>query len=531
MSTLPPSPREGSTRKAHKSPLDTHWFLELAQHGSVGARTLTSPRRPATTSTPVARSLGADESYFFLNMAGGFHVPRTASTQPPPISFGRAAAAPKVVVSKAPLTLDDGGAPPAADAAADLAPTPRPPPGPPPMGASGADGSLRLPSRLSARGSRPSSRPQSGGSRAGAGTPRASTPRGKHWPTRDWRPRWPDAAGEPRGGWALPPPPRPATAAAELVSRLQPPSTADEDPFPPPPPPGTAPDGARRPPPVLRAAEAAAAGVAPILAAPVAEPRSSPRSAAARRSYTSSAVRLAVKLVEELEVAERATGGAPSTDSCAASLRVLHELCPLLGPLEPALRRVISSLEICLYSPERDDADGGGAADGGGGGEGEGEGGGGGGGGGATAAAAAAARLSGVAYFVKVANLEEGAAALRNERDLAIEEAARHQADVTDLEAQLEAAQAQLAAKTSTIDKLVREQSGLVAQLAAAQEATRLEEHRHNVLQAEAVKMNREFLSEVHRLEEGLEGQKFENEQLRQAVEERREKAAGGARK
>ena len=142
-----------------------------------------------------------------------------------------------------------------------------------------------------------------------------------------------------------------------------------------------------------------------------------------------------------------------------------------------------------------------------------------------------AARLSGIAYFVKVANLEEGAAALRNERDLAIEEAARHQADVTDLEAQLEAAQAQLAAKTSTIDKLVREQSGLVAQLAAAQEATRLEEHRHNVLQAEAVKMNREFLSEVHRLEEGLEGQKFENEQLRQAVEERREKAAGAARK
>ena len=114
---------------------------------------------------------------------------------------------------------------------------------------------------------------------------------------------------------------------------------------------------------------------------------------------------------------------------------------------------------------------------------------------------------------------------------LAIEEAARHQADVTDLEAQLEAAQAQLAAKTSTIDKLVREQSGLVAQLAAAQEATRLEEHRHNVLQAEAVKMNREFLSEVHRLEEGLEGQKFENEQLRQAVEERHEKAAGAARK
>ena len=46
---------------------------------------------------------------------------------------------------------------------------------------------------------------------------------------------------------------------------------------------------------------------------------------------------------------------------------MLHELCPLLGPLEPALRRVISSLEICLYSPERDDADGGGAAaDGGG---------------------------------------------------------------------------------------------------------------------------------------------------------------------
>ena len=30
--------------------------------------------------------------------------------------------------------------------------------------------------------------------------------------------------------------------------------------------------------------------------------------------------------------------------------------------------------------------------------------------------------------------------------------------------------------------------------------------------------MNREFLSEVHRLEEGLEGQKFENEQLRQKV-------------
>ena len=130
---------------------------------------------------------------------------------------------------------------------------------------------------------------------------------------------------------------------------------------------------------------------------------------------------------------------------------------------------------------------------------------------------------------------EAAATGVTDDSELALalrrEEAARHQADVTDLEAQLEAAQAQLAAKTSTIDKLVREQSGLAAQLAAAQEATRLEEHRHNVLQAEAVKMNREFLSEVHRLEEGLEGQKFENEQLRQAVEERREKAAGGARK
>ena len=58
--------------------------------------------------------------------------------------------------------------------------------------------------------------------------------------------------------------------------------------------------------------------------------------------FTSDVVRFAVALAENLDAAETARQGAPSTRSCYTCLSVLQDLIPLLGPLGPVRRRPLT---------------------------------------------------------------------------------------------------------------------------------------------------------------------------------------------
>jgi chromosome segregation ATPase len=107
-----------------------------------------------------------------------------------------------------------------------------------------------------------------------------------------------------------------------------------------------------------------------------------------------------------------------------------------------------------------------------------------------------------VPFFVLVRKLEEAAAALRMERDTALEEVARNQVDLTNLDEQLTTAKSQLQVKTATIDKLVREHASLEAELVKAREVTRKNEANYELLQAECVMLTREFLGNTQKLEE-----------------------------
>merc|ERR1712228_505679 len=62
--------------------------------------------------------------------------------------------------------------------------------------------------------------------------------------------------------------------------------------------------------------------------------------------------RFAVIVAEKLEAAERAAQGGPSLSGCYAALEILREMCPLLGPLEPVLQRVMQALRLCLLSTQ-----------------------------------------------------------------------------------------------------------------------------------------------------------------------------------
>lgn len=104
--------------------------------------------------------------------------------------------------------------------------------------------------------------------------------------------------------------------------------------------------------------------------------------------------------------------------------------------------------------------------------------------------------------------------ALQNERDDAMQELERTQVDVLNVDEQLGTARSQLQAKTTTIDKLMREQKVLDSALQTALARTKREEHRFDVLQAEAVSMSRSFLNNTQRLEEEVDRLKFLNEQL-----------------
>ena len=114
--------------------------------------------------------------------------------------------------------------------------------------------------------------------------------------------------------------------------------------------------------------------------------------------------------------------------------------------------------------------------------------------------AAAAGR---VPFFVLVRKLEEATAALRLERDTALEEVGRNKVDLRNLEEQLSTARAQLQGKTATIDKLVREHTALEEELAKAKEAP--SEAKYEALQHEATMMTRDFLTRTLELEQELE--------------------------
>ena len=64
--------------------------------------------------------------------------------------------------------------------------------------------------------------------------------------------------------------------------------------------------------------------------------------------------------------------------------------------------------------------------------------------------------------------------------------------------------QVKLQEKTTTIDRLAREQSALASELEGAQEACALEERKHDVLQQECVALHREFMQSKQALENQL---------------------------
>ena len=208
------------------------------------------------------------------------------------------------------------------------------------------------------------------------------------------------------------------------------------------------------------------------------------------RLFNSHAVRFAVTLAEQLErSAEHAR--TPTTEGCYTCLAVLREMLPLLGPLAPVLQNIHDALSLCLLSETHyseaaflNDASsplrtksapaGRGTARGGRSSSSrrqpDGDGGGG---------------IGRVPYFVLVRKLEEAAAALRLERDNALEEVTRHEADLANVDEQLSKAKAQLQQKTATIDKLMREQAGTEVELKHMREVTLREEHKYEVLQTE----------------------------------------------
>lgn len=185
-------------------------------------------------------------------------------------------------------------------------------------------------------------------------------------------------------------------------------------------------------------------------------------------AFQSNAVRFAVTMAERLEQTEAIKSSSPSTDGCYTSLAVLREMVALVGPLGPVLQNVHDALQLCLLSPHHysdgmfmDDGESPAMRT-------------------STDAALerhAAATRGRVPFFVLVRKLEEAAAALRNERDGALEDVARNVIDLGNLEEQLATAKSSLQTKTATIDKLVRASrraDPLLASLALADASCRL---------------------------------------------------------
>jgi len=115
------------------------------------------------------------------------------------------------------------------------------------------------------------------------------------------------------------------------------------------------------------------------------------------------------------------------------------------------------------------------------------------------------ASLAKTPYFLLVRELDEEQSALRQERDRALDEIARGSEDLTNLDEQLDTAREQLHSKSKTIDKLVREMNALEIELKGMRETARMAEHKYEVLQCEAVALQRASVSTTQRLEEEIQ--------------------------
>jgi chromosome segregation ATPase len=104
-----------------------------------------------------------------------------------------------------------------------------------------------------------------------------------------------------------------------------------------------------------------------------------------------------------------------------------------------------------------------------------------------------------------VRELDEEQSALRQERDRALDEIARGSEDLTNLDEQLDTVREQLHSKSKTIDKLVREMNALEIELKGMRETARMAEHKYEVLQCEAVALQRASVSTTQRLEEEIQ--------------------------
>ncbi|KAL1510602.1 hypothetical protein AB1Y20_006903 [Prymnesium parvum] len=230
-------------------------------------------------------------------------------------------------------------------------------------------------------------------------------------------------------------------------------------------------------------------------------------------SYHSEIVRFSVQLLEKLDAPLRQSAdGTPSAESCYACMRVLQEVLPLLGPLEPVMTKVFHALELCIFSPTqlatKEPA--------------------------SEPAAWRTPRGGAVGevragrevymrtpFFVLVGQLEALTHSLRLQRDKARDEVARNGIEIKSLDDQLSTVKAHLAQKNATIEKLMREHTSLSEQLATAKAAAEREAKKLEVLQAEAVDFTRVFLRNTQTLEETIDELRFENAQLQSAALER----------
>lgn len=235
-------------------------------------------------------------------------------------------------------------------------------------------------------------------------------------------------------------------------------------------------------------------------------------------AFQSNAVRFAVAMAERLEQSESIKGSSPSTDGCYTCLAVLREMVNLVGPLGPVLQNVHDALQLSLLSTHKfadgmfiDDDQSPTArkmAD-------------------AALEKHAAATRGRVPYFVLVRKLEEAAAALRSERDQALEEVARNKADMSNLEEQLATAKSSLQTKMATIDKLMREHADLEADVQSARASTRKEEEKYEILQKEAANMTRGFINNTQRLETEMEQMRRKQKVLEAGLEDAADAALG----
>ena len=236
----------------------------------------------------------------------------------------------------------------------------------------------------------------------------------------------------------------------------------------------------------LLATAAAAAGVVPALAPPAAQ-----AGAGGLSTFQSSSVRLAVTVAEQLDSAERAAAGAPSARSVAVCLHLLGEMAPLLGPLEEVTVRLTQALRCCLLSDRHYSLDGDGRS------------------------ALDAAPLT---YFELVSRLEEGLGHAQRSGEAARVEGQQREASVVELQKQLQEVQTALHTQRDQMEREKQHRGHHDRDISLHRAEASAAEHKHAVLQAEAVAQHREQMQIIIALEEKVELLAKENAHLRNAI-------------